>query len=69
MPKALSAKGKGIYTEPFWDRQRFETASFCLQQTSLYFTAMAMKQPDVPVGYISGICAKAGFIVESGSMT
>ncbi len=27
--------------ETFWDRQRFETASYCLTQISLYFTAMA----------------------------
>ncbi|MDO5059360.1 MAG: methyltransferase [Neisseria sp.] len=27
--------------EPFWDRQRYETAAYCLTQTSLYFTAMA----------------------------
>jgi hypothetical protein len=27
--------------EAFWDRQRFEAASFCLQMTSLYFTAIA----------------------------
>ena len=27
--------------ETFWDRQRFETAAFCLTMTSLYFTAMA----------------------------
>jgi hypothetical protein len=27
--------------ETFWDRQRFETASYCLAQTSIYFTAMA----------------------------
>jgi hypothetical protein len=27
--------------EPFWDRQRFAAASFCLQMTSLYFTALA----------------------------
>ena len=27
--------------ETFWDRQRFDTASFCLAQTSLYFTAIA----------------------------
>ncbi|MDR0866785.1 MAG: methyltransferase domain-containing protein [Candidatus Symbiothrix sp.] len=27
--------------ETFWDRQRFETASYCLAQISLYFTAMA----------------------------
>ncbi len=27
--------------ETLWDRQRFETASYCLAQTSIYFTAMA----------------------------
>lgn len=27
--------------EPFWDRQRFVTSSFCLMMTSLYFTCMA----------------------------
>jgi ubiquinone/menaquinone biosynthesis C-methylase UbiE len=27
--------------ETFWDRQRFETAAYCLTQISVYFTAMA----------------------------
>ncbi|MCL1973697.1 MAG: class I SAM-dependent methyltransferase [Bacteroidetes bacterium] len=27
--------------ETFWDRQKYETASYCLAQISLYFTAMA----------------------------
>ncbi|WP_107688157.1 methyltransferase [Neisseria wadsworthii] len=27
--------------EPFWDRQQYETAAYCLTQTSLYFTALA----------------------------
>lgn len=27
--------------ETFWNRQKFEAASFCLQQTSLYFTCLA----------------------------
>lgn len=27
--------------ETFWDRQKFETAAYCLTLTSLYFTAMA----------------------------
>lgn len=27
--------------ETFWDRQKFETASYCLTLTSIYFTAMA----------------------------
>lgn len=38
---ALDENGYVIILEPFWDRQKFETAAFCLQQTSLYFTALA----------------------------
>ncbi len=38
---ALDANGHVIIMEPFWDRQQFEIAAFCLQQTSLYFTAIA----------------------------
>ena len=35
-------EGARLYIlEAFWDRQRFETAAFCLQQTSIYFTAIA----------------------------
>jgi SAM-dependent methyltransferase len=30
-----------LILEAFWDNQRFETAAFCLQQTSIYFTALA----------------------------
>jgi hypothetical protein len=30
-----------LILEAFWDTQRFETAAFCLQQTSIYFTAVA----------------------------
>ena len=38
---ALEAGGQVMIMEPFWDKQKFETASFCLQQTSLYFAALA----------------------------
>ncbi|MEO6730751.1 MAG: methyltransferase [Ferruginibacter sp.] len=38
---ALDEDGVVIILEPFWDRQKFEIAAFCLQQTSLYFTALA----------------------------
>lgn len=38
---ALNENGNVFILEPFWDRQRFETAAFCLQQTSLYFTCIA----------------------------
>jgi hypothetical protein len=39
--KAMDKKAELYIMETFWDRQRFETASFCLAQISLYFTAMA----------------------------
>lgn len=38
---ALDENGEVIILEPFWDRQKFEIAAFCLQQTSVYFTALA----------------------------
>jgi ubiquinone/menaquinone biosynthesis C-methylase UbiE len=38
---ALNDDGCVYILEPFWDRQRFKAAAFSLQQTSLYFTAMA----------------------------
>jgi len=39
--EALDDKGQVIILEPFWDKQKFEIAAFCLQQTSIYFTALA----------------------------
>ena len=39
--EALDENGQVIILEPFWDRQKFEIAAFCLQQTSVYFTALA----------------------------
>lgn len=39
--QSLTSKGKIFVLETFWDRQRFEASAFSLQQTSLYFTAMA----------------------------
>ncbi|GBU28126.1 hypothetical protein R84B8_01684 [Treponema sp. R8-4-B8] len=43
MEKVRPAAGSAhVYIlEPFWDKQRFEAASFSLQATSLYFTCMA----------------------------
>ncbi len=38
---ALDDDGYVLILEAFWDTQRFETATFCLQQTSIYFTALA----------------------------
>jgi len=61
---ALSDDGCVFILEPFWDRQRYETAAFCLQQTSLYFTALANGNSQI---YHSGTfldcVAKAGFDV------
>lgn len=38
---AMNEKTKVYIMETFWDRQRFETASYCLAQISIYFTALA----------------------------
>ena len=38
---AIDDRGYVLILEAFWDLQRFETAAFCLQQTSIYFTALA----------------------------
>ena len=39
--EAINEDGFVYILEPFWDRQRFEAGAFALQQTSLYFTAIA----------------------------
>ncbi|HET9403895.1 MAG TPA: class I SAM-dependent methyltransferase [Burkholderiales bacterium] len=39
--RSLPASGHLYILELFWDRQLNETAAFCLQQTSLYFTCIA----------------------------
>lgn len=63
--EALAPGGRVYILEPFWDRQRFEAAAFCLQQTSLYFTAIANGRSQM---YESTLflefVARAGFEVE-----
>lgn len=39
--KSMSSQSKLFIMETLWDRQQFETASYCLAQISIYFTAMA----------------------------
>lgn len=39
--KALAPKGQLIIMDTFWDRQRYDIASYCLINTSPYFTAIA----------------------------
>lgn len=38
---AVDRKSKVYIMETLWDRQKFETASYCLTQISVYFTALA----------------------------
>ncbi|HUP92301.1 MAG TPA: methyltransferase [Solimonas sp.] len=38
---ALAPEARVYILEPFWDRQAYRMGAFCLQMTSLYFTAMA----------------------------
>lgn len=39
--KIMTPNTRLYIMETFWDRQKYETAAFCLAQTSLYFTAIA----------------------------
>lgn len=51
--------------ETFWDRQRFETASYALSQISLYFTAMANGNSKMYHSDDMKACVeKAGLVLE-----
>jgi hypothetical protein len=67
MEKVRSAAGPStnVYIlEPFWDKQRFEAASFSLQATSLYFTCMANGNSKMyRCGELTQAVEKAGFDV------
>ena len=39
--QSLNPNGRLIIMENLWDRQKYETATYCLTMTSLYFTAIA----------------------------
>lgn len=39
--KVMNKDSRLYILETYWDRQKYENAAFCLQQTSLYFTCMA----------------------------
>lgn len=61
---ALDEDGQVFIMEPFWDRQQYETAAFCLHQTSLYFTALANGNSQMYDSRIFIKCIeKAGFTV------
>lgn len=54
-----------LILEAFWDTQRFETAAFCLQQTSIYFTALANGNSQMYHSAVFIRCIEeAGFHVE-----
>ena len=52
--------------EPLWDKQRFETASYSLQATSLYFTCIANGNSKMYryEELVNAIC-KAGFELKT----
>jgi ubiquinone/menaquinone biosynthesis C-methylase UbiE len=62
--EALGDNGQVIILEPFWDRQRYEIAAFCLQQTSPYFTALANGNSQMYSAEVFLKCIEdAGFII------
>lgn len=63
--EALDDNGQVFIMEPFWDRQQYETAAFCLHQTSLYFTALANGNSQMYDSRVFIKCIeKAGFTVS-----
>lgn len=62
---AIDEDGSVLILEPFWDRQKFEVASFCMQQTSLYFTALANGNSQMYKSETFIKCIEeAGFIID-----
>jgi O-methyltransferase domain len=62
---AVSEDQYVLILEAFWDKQRFETAAFCLQQTSVYFTALANGNSQMYHSRVFIRCIEeAGFKVE-----
>jgi hypothetical protein len=54
-----------LILEAFWDNQRFEAAAFCLQQTSVYFTALANGNSQMYHSAVFIRCVEeAGFFIE-----
>jgi ubiquinone/menaquinone biosynthesis C-methylase UbiE len=63
--EAIDEDGSVLILEPFWDRQKFEVASFCMQQTSLYFTALANGNSQMYNSEVFIRCIEqAGFIID-----
>jgi len=63
--KALGRKGRIFIMETFWDNQKFKTAAFCLQMTSLYFTTIANGNSQMYSSEVFlGLIEKAGLVIE-----
>jgi hypothetical protein len=63
---ALAPGGKVFVLEPFWDRQGQQAAEFCLQQTSLYFAAIANGKGRIYTSdVLIALARRAGLEVES----
>lgn len=60
---ALAPGGRIYVLEPFWDRQRFAAAKFCLQMTSLYFTAIANGNSQMYGAYTFLACVEQAELV------
>ena len=62
---AMHGDARLFIMETFWDLQRFETATYCLTQISLYFTALANGNSKIyHSGEIIHLAEEAGLIVE-----
>ena len=63
--KVMGPDSRLAIMETFWDRQKYEPASFCLTMTSLYFTAMANGNSKMyHSDDMSRLVAEAGMTVE-----
>jgi ubiquinone/menaquinone biosynthesis C-methylase UbiE len=60
--ESLDENGYVYILEAFWDMQRFDTSAFCLQQLSIYFTALANGNSQMYHSEVFKSCiVKAGF--------
>ena len=64
--RAMDANTRLMILETYWDRQMFENSAFCLQQISLYFTAIANGNSQLYRSDVLHRCiARAGLRVTS----
>jgi hypothetical protein len=63
--KALTPGGRVVIMDTFWDCQRFQASSYCLQATSLYFTCVANGNSRMyDLKTVKKCLEKAGLIAE-----